>query len=392
MRVVNSARSDIHETERQVIAAIQRWDTPGLAVSGAKVTVVGGRSAEIDLLILLPNLALTVEVKGLRERVGGILYCPVDGDWSMKGIAGDPVHSQARGNPRVQAERVMWGFKNLAKELTDTNIFVDALVLVIPWPGLPLTLDKGHIAMPTGQDVMLFDPALDNLTSWVDRRAHREVMWTAAQVGTVLAALGVTETSRNPDQRVTAAELTAAFPTPATTPEPDPDPVRPAPAAPRPALVEEQPFDNPIPYTPAPRRPAEPEATEDQATENRDIAPTAPRPAPEPPEPQYRHLNATQRPWQPRTEYEPRTGYDPAPRPEPAAAAVDRWTAPPRPWLGWRATQPGRIAVAVALMLGMAFGAGALLDHPAHAPSTVSTTETSRSAPPLPPATAPSNR
>ncbi|WP_460726916.1 nuclease-related domain-containing protein [Nocardia heshunensis] len=151
VRVVNAARSGIEPTELQVISALRRVDGAGIAVSGARVTVSGNPSAEVDLLVILPNLALVLEVKGIRERAGGTLYCPVQGDWSLPGVVGDPVHSQQSGNPREQVERVMYGFKNLADDVTGIRLFVDGLVLVVGWPGLPLNRRQGphrHAAGP----------------------------------------------------------------------------------------------------------------------------------------------------------------------------------------------------------------------------------------------------
>ncbi|AYF78352.1 NERD domain-containing protein [Nocardia yunnanensis] len=218
MRVVNAARSGIPDTELQVISALRHWNTPGIVVSGAKVPVKGrsGKqtSAESDLLVILPHLTMALEVKGITERAGGLLHCPVQGDWSLPGVIGDPVHSQQQGNPREQVERVMYGFKNFAETITSPGIFVDGLVLMVGWPGLPLTLDKGVVPMPPGQDVMVFDHNLTPLRDWASRRARREKVWTAEKVVAVLGQLGFSETARDPDQRVTYAELVAAgFPT-----------------------------------------------------------------------------------------------------------------------------------------------------------------------------------
>ncbi|MFE3229841.1 hypothetical protein [Nocardia sp. NPDC059228] len=271
VRVVNAARDGIQDTERQVIAALQAWNVPGIAVSGAKVPVSGGGSAESDLLVILPHLAVAVEVKGLVKRLGGRLYCPVQGDWSLPGIVGDPVHTQAGGNPREQVERVMYGFKNFAEGITEAKrgLFVDALVLVVPWPGRPITLDKGQIPMPPGQDVMVFDAGLGQLRGWADRSAaRRDVAWSVARVSKVLEALGFGYANHNPDKRVTYAELTAAgFPITTSTPAPAPaTPEPPAPQAPAATAVPaaaERVTPDPWQYT---RRPAT-EPDDDPATE-----------------------------------------------------------------------------------------------------------------------------
>ncbi|MGW5230402.1 hypothetical protein ACWEP5_36410 [Nocardia niigatensis] len=252
VRVVNAARDGIADTERQVIAALRAWDVPGIAVSGAKVPVSGGGSAEADLVVILPNLAVVWEVKGLVKRLGGRLFCPVQGDWSLPGIPGDPVHTQAGGNPREQLEKVMFGFKNFAKDVTEANLYVEGLVVVVPWPERPITLDKGRIPMPTGQDVTVF--SADQLRAWADRRAHRDVAWTAARVSKVLEALGFGYANRNPDKRVTFAELTAAgFPI-TTTAAADPEPA--APALAKPAAPEPEPAD-PAPSEPRAFDPAD---------------------------------------------------------------------------------------------------------------------------------------
>lgn len=247
VRVVNAARDGIADTERQVIAALRAWDVPGIAISGAKVPVSAGGSAEADLLVILPNLAVVLEVKGLVKRLGGRLYCPVQGDWSLPGIPGDPVHTQAEGNPLDQLAKVLFGFKNFAEAATEANLYVEGLVVVVSWPGRPIILDKGQIPMPTGQDVTVF--SADQLRTWADRRAHREVAWTAARVSKVLEALGFGHTNRDPDKRVTYAELTAAgFPiTTITATAADPEPA--APALAKPAASKPEPAD-PTPAEP----------------------------------------------------------------------------------------------------------------------------------------------
>ncbi|WP_282781901.1 nuclease-related domain-containing protein [Nocardia sp. CC201C] len=210
MRVVNAARPH-PATEAQVLAALRAWDVPGIAISGALVPVTGTASAEADVVVILPHLAVVCEVKGIRERVGGVLSCPVQGDWSMPGIVGDPVHAQAGGNPLEQLTRTMFGFKNFAESVTGASLFTNGLVLVVPWEGTTLTLDKGPIPMPTGRDVLVADRDGARLRAWCTRRVgRREVVWTADRVAAVLAGLGFTDTARTADQRVTHAELVAA--------------------------------------------------------------------------------------------------------------------------------------------------------------------------------------
>ncbi|GAB2553431.1 hypothetical protein GCM10027167_71070 [Nocardia heshunensis] len=72
------------------------------------------------------------------------------------------------------------------------------------------TVDKGRIAMPPGQDVLVFDHTLAPLRAWIARRALRDVVWSADRVLAVLSEFGFTESARDPDQRVTYAELMAA--------------------------------------------------------------------------------------------------------------------------------------------------------------------------------------
>ncbi|MFE4460219.1 hypothetical protein ACFROC_22930 [Nocardia tengchongensis] len=273
VRVLGANRDNLEDTEAQVLAALRGWNIPAVAVSGAKVPVTRTdpitrekvtSSADADILLILPHGAIAIEVKGLVRRLGGVLYCPLQGDWSLPGIPGDPVHSQQGGNPCQQAERVMYGFKNFAKTATNTKVFVDAVVMVVPWEGLPLTLDKGPIPMPPGQDVLIADPTAAELFAWYSRRARRrkDIIWTAERVATVLDALGYTSTNRDPDTRTSVAELAAlgfpsttaaAWPTPEAEypvtmpadPAPDPRdtarPARPARPAPSPARAPKRP-------------------------------------------------------------------------------------------------------------------------------------------------------
>ncbi|MGW4125581.1 hypothetical protein [Nocardia sp. NPDC004711] len=266
VRILGANRADLPGTEAQILAALSGWDMPAVAVSGVYVPFSSRgqlTSAETDILLILPCGAITIEGKGLVRRLGGMLSCPVQGDWSLPGIDGDPVHSQAGGNPIAQVGRVMFGFKKFAETHTGAKVFVDGVVMVVPWEGLPLTLDKGQVPMPTGRDVLVLDQAAASLHAWYTRRAaRREAVWTAERVATVLAALGYTSTNRDPDTRISVAELAglgfpsttaAAWPTPeaeypATMPaDPAPDPrdtarpARPARPAPSPARAPKRP-------------------------------------------------------------------------------------------------------------------------------------------------------
>lgn len=214
VRILGADRTDLPATEAYVLAALRGWDVPAVAVSGVHITVAAGRgrasSAETDILLILPCGAITLEVKGLTRRVGGMLSCPVQGDWVLPGIDGDPVHSPAGGNPLDQVKRVLYGFKKFAETVTGTRVFVDGVVLVVPWEGTTVTLDKGSIPMPTGRDVLVCDPGAAGLRAWYLRRARRrDTVWTAERVAGVLAALGYTSTNRDPDTRVSVADLAA---------------------------------------------------------------------------------------------------------------------------------------------------------------------------------------
>lgn len=234
VRVLGAAREDVPGTEARVLAALSGWDIPAVAVSGVHVPIDrngSAASAETDVLLILPCGAITLEVKGLRARVGGQLSCPVQGDWSIPGIAGDPVHSQSGGNPLAQVGRVMFGFKRFAESTTGAKVFVDGVVMVVPWDGLPLTLAKGPVPMPTGRDVLIADPTAAALRTWYERRARRrEPSWTAERVAAVLDALGYTSTNRDPDTRISVAELAAlGFPSTSASAWPDPAPEYPVP-------------------------------------------------------------------------------------------------------------------------------------------------------------------
>ncbi|MEV6770102.1 hypothetical protein AB0N05_15905 [Nocardia sp. NPDC051030] len=194
MRVVNTTRSDIESAERRVIEALRVWDVPGVAVCRP---VGSGGSGEASLLMILPQVAVVLDVIGMK-RAGDRLRCPVQGNWSVFGTDGDGgVYSQRVENPIARLRRAMNELKDTAESATGARLFVNGRVIVVPWEGYRITLDKGVDPMGDGLDVVLFDPDLSELRSWADTHAHNDVVWTDQRVTAVRRALGLAENSRD---------------------------------------------------------------------------------------------------------------------------------------------------------------------------------------------------
>ncbi|MEU7631792.1 nuclease-related domain-containing protein [Nocardia sp. NPDC049220] len=195
MLVVRASRKSIPGTERQVIDWLRTDAIPGIAVSGCRIPSRHrgrNRSEEADLVVFTPQTVAVIEVKGIRKRVGGVLYSPVNGRWAMAGIVGDPVHVRASDtNPLDQASERMYDLKHVIEQVGDgQGAFVSALVTVMPIPGFPITLERGPIPMPTGCEILL-GAGPRELHEWFGRAARRrEAPWTVERVFAVLAALG----------------------------------------------------------------------------------------------------------------------------------------------------------------------------------------------------------
>ncbi len=222
MLIIN-AETRKPSTEQKALGFLRDYSSnPGIAVSGLQIPDRHRRrTTEADVVVFTPFAAAVIEVKGILERIGGTLSCPINGRWSMHGIDGDPVHVRGHDiNPLHQVADPMYDLKNLAGELEPgRELFVDGLVLVVPHPGTTVSLDKS--ALPPGRDVLLGNDAAQ-LWKWLNRKAFRARTdpWTAELVVAVLAAIGLDQ-ARHPEEAATlrAALIREGFPAEAPEPE-----------------------------------------------------------------------------------------------------------------------------------------------------------------------------
>ncbi|WP_280269696.1 nuclease-related domain-containing protein [Nocardia wallacei] len=231
MRVIDGGGDKNSGAERQVAAWLESCRVPGVAVWGAHIPdrKRPRTGVESDFVVFTPHTAAVIEVKGPREPVGGVLSCPKNAPWSLPGIVGDPLYGRGGDtNPLNQVGAGMNNVKHLAETVGGRRLFVSGLVVVVPVPGFPLTLDKGP--MPTGRDVLLGDSPVE-LYSWLSGHSRRrEMPWTAELVAAILAdlriggAVTVADLARDgfPATTDPAPEVTAARP----VADPDPGAVR----------------------------------------------------------------------------------------------------------------------------------------------------------------------
>lgn len=198
--LVYHADREMSGPEQKAINWLRSRKSPGIAISGCYIPD-RGRSYEADLVVITPESSVVIEVKGILERIGGTLSCPVNSRWSLPGIDGDPVHVRTGDtNPLDQVAAGMFGLKRLAEQVGgEQGLFVAGLVLVVPSPGAAVRLDKGLTPMPTGRDVLRGTDSSE-LMAWFDRSARRrETPWTAELVLDVLAALGISDAASHTD-------------------------------------------------------------------------------------------------------------------------------------------------------------------------------------------------
>ncbi|MEV6276864.1 NERD domain-containing protein [Nocardia sp. NPDC051832] len=244
MLVINGNRPTMPYSEQRAVTWLQSWtgtyQIPGIAVSGCYIPDRRGRNIEADLVVITPEAAATIEVKGaVAEATSGILTCKANGRWRLSGYSGDPVHvREGDVNPLGQASASAYNLKNLA-EARGRRVFVSALVLVVPPAQSTMTLDKG--VTPTGCDVLLGSGPKE-LRAWFHRAAwRREKAWHAEDVHEVLQQLDLGD-------QISLAELHAeGFPLRPT----EARPFRPAENRPY-GLTEDRPLH------PAARRPVRP--------------------------------------------------------------------------------------------------------------------------------------
>lgn len=218
MLVVRGNRGEFSPTEQLVVDWLQVQDLPGLVLAGCRVAGPQGlrrlinRGVEADLLIVTERTCLVLEVENLSEPVAGTVQCPVDGPWRMVGVDGDPVPVRMGDtNPFERVLEAVEATREIASDL-DPGLpgCVLGLLVVVPFPGYPVTLNVDRALLPEGTEILLADEPHE-LHDWVAAAGDRfevtrrcDARWTADRVTALLTTL------LGDRHGVTGPELTAA--------------------------------------------------------------------------------------------------------------------------------------------------------------------------------------
>ncbi|MEV0358703.1 hypothetical protein AB0H71_21870 [Nocardia sp. NPDC050697] len=174
---------------------LQAGESAGIAVSGCRLPAPGGlrkvlrTGLDADLVVFTPRSCVVIDIEMPAEPMTGEMQCPAAEPWRMAGIAGDPIAVRLRDtNPldrlteTVEAVRVALGEGDSAAEVL-------GLLVVVPFAGVPLTLNVDREGLPAGTDVLLAeDPhQLYERLAAVDQ--VRAVCWTSEGVRGALDVL-----------------------------------------------------------------------------------------------------------------------------------------------------------------------------------------------------------
>ncbi|MFI8977260.1 nuclease-related domain-containing protein [Nocardia asteroides] len=200
--------SGIEATEAKVLGWLRDLPGPGIAIAqcgvpqgrrrsgrtssrsarsnrGTGLTKV--RSTAVDVVVITPQTLAVIEVKGPRKRVGGVLTCPENDAWSLPGIEGHPFYlAHGHHNPLRQVTAEAMDLKHFASTAVGHQVFVNAILMIVPFDGLPITADPGpwpKVDLVIGQAQL--QARFERLARWP------ETNWSVPAVMTVLSGLGI---------------------------------------------------------------------------------------------------------------------------------------------------------------------------------------------------------
>ncbi|MFC3962780.1 hypothetical protein [Nocardia jiangsuensis] len=178
-----------------VIDWLQAGELPGIAVSGCRLPAPGGfrrvlgTALDADLVAFTPRACLVIDIEMPAEPMTGDMQCPAAEPWRMAGISGDPIEVRLRDtNPLDRLTETIEAVGAVLGE-EDSPVEVLGLLVVVPFAGVPITMNLDREGLPAGTDVLLAeDPhQLYERLAAVDQ--VRAVAWTAERVRGALDVL-----------------------------------------------------------------------------------------------------------------------------------------------------------------------------------------------------------
>ncbi|WP_157103960.1 hypothetical protein [Nocardia harenae] len=194
---------------------LQAGELPGIAVSGCRLPALGGlrkvlrTGLDTDLLVFTPRSCVVIDIEMPAEPMTGEMQCPAEEPWRMAGVAGDPIAVRLRDtNPLDRLTETVEAVKAVL-DTGDSAAEVLGLLVVVPFAGVPITMNVDREGLPAGTDVLLAeDPhQLYERLAAVDQ--VRAVSWTAEGVGGALDVL-VGEQHGLTDEQLVAVGFPAA--------------------------------------------------------------------------------------------------------------------------------------------------------------------------------------
>ncbi|MFC8042576.1 hypothetical protein [Nocardia sp. NPDC057353] len=174
---------------------LQAGELPGLTVAGCRLPSPGGirkvlrTGLDADLVVFTPRTCLVIDVEMPTEPMTGDMQCPAAEPWRMAGIAGDPIEVRLRDTNPLDRLTETTEAVGAALGEQDSALEVLGLLVVVPFAGVPITLNVDREGLPAGTDVLLAEHPhqLNERLAAVDR--VRPVAWTVGRVREALDVL-----------------------------------------------------------------------------------------------------------------------------------------------------------------------------------------------------------
>ncbi|UGT63059.1 hypothetical protein [Nocardia asteroides] len=178
-----------------IIDWLQAGEQPGIAVSGCRLPAPGGlrkvlgTGLDADLVVFTPRACLVIDIEMPTAPMTGDMQCPAAEPWRMAGISGDPIEVRLRDtNP---LDRLTETIEAVGAVLggEDSPVEVLGLLVVVPFAGVPITMNLDREGLPAGTDVLLAEDPHQLYERLAAVEQVRSVVWTAERVRGALDVL-----------------------------------------------------------------------------------------------------------------------------------------------------------------------------------------------------------
>ncbi|MFC8531466.1 hypothetical protein [Nocardia sp. NPDC057227] len=178
-----------------VIDWLQAGELPGIAVSGCRLSAPGGfrrvlgTGLDADLVVFTPRACLVIDIEMPTEPMTGDMQCPAAEPWRMAGISGDPIEVRLRDtNPLDRLTETIEAVGAVLGD-EDSPVEVLGLLVVVPFAGVPITMNLDREGLPAGTDVLLAEDPHQLYERLAAVEQVRSVAWTAERVRGALDVL-----------------------------------------------------------------------------------------------------------------------------------------------------------------------------------------------------------